>query len=334
MSPNTGTPDVAEPRWDPSDLDLIWAFHDFSIVTVKISTGQTTTIKDFSADPAIQPILAANPDLYRITMMDEGESSMDKRYWAFLIQGSLEDYRARYILTWDRQADQILGLYTLSAAESDIDWVGMSCNGTWVLIGGLETNGGQLTGLTMANRELTQFHGLDYTTAHSSVGLDSQGNEVIVMQNVRTDYIDMIPLDPNTQPILDDQGSYDNTNRVPLMRLFYDSSPIGLNSGVHISCNMPGYCVVSASIEPNLPEQNWLDRSIVLVKLDPSHPRAFYLAEVYGTRGAYWEETPATITNDGSKVLWASNWNQHVGQEKVWDVLLDMPLVWQNTLAP
>jgi hypothetical protein len=325
---------MEEPRWDPNDPNVIWGHQDFQLLTVNVSTGQTNTIKDFAQEPQIATILAANPDLYRITMTDEGESSTDKRFWAFLVQGSNEDYRLRYLFTWDRQLDQILGLYTIPPAESDIDWAGMSPKGNWVLIGGAYDNGGNLVGLTMANKELTQFHRLDHATAHSDVGLDSQGNEVIVMQNVLTDSIDLIPLDPNTKPILETFGSYEGTNRTRLVRLFYDStSSSGLHSGVHISCNHPGYCVVSTYIEPNLPEQNWLDRSIILVKLDRLHPRAFYLAKVYGTTAQYWEETHASISNDGSIVTWATNWNQHVGDQRVWVMQLNMPAGWAASLA-
>lgn len=329
------TLDMEEPRWDPTDPNLIWGNREFRIVRVNVQTKETTVIKDFSQDATIAPILKAHPDLYRITMKDEGESLMDKRFWVYEIQGSQEDYRARYLFTWDRQEDKILGMYTIPANQSDIDWVGMSPKGNWVLIGGDASSVGNLAGLTMANKELTQFHRINFDTAHSDVGLDTAGNEVIVMQNNRTDYIDLIPIDLTTQPILENGGSYAGTNHVPLVRLFCSSdSPVGLNSGVHISCNFPGYCVVSTYIEPGLAEQNWLDRSIVLVKLDRAHPRAFYLSKVYGTRGAYWEETQASMTCDGRKIVWATNWNQHVGDERVWDVQLNMPDKWTESLTP
>jgi hypothetical protein len=323
---------MANPRWDPNDPDLIWFLRDFQVVTVDVLSGETTVIKDFAEDPMIKPILSSEPDLYQITMLGEGESSQDKRYWAFCLQGSQEDYRVRYLFTWDRLQDKILGKYQIPSNESVIDWVGMSALGNWVLIGGLETNGGNLVGLTMANKELTQFHRLDYTTAHSDPGLDIQGNEVIVMQNNRTDYIDLIPIDLATQPILESGGSYDNTNRIPLIRLYYESeSPSGLNSGVHISCNVSGYCVVSTNIGPGLKEQNWLDRTITLVKLDRAHPQVFYLAKVYNTTQEYWEETHGTITNDGSKLVWTSNWDQNIGQEKVFLMQLDMPENWNTS---
>jgi hypothetical protein len=334
-SQQIATVSLEEPRWDPTDPNLLWGTTAFRIVTMDMDhpAADPVVVKDFAADSTIQPILASNPDIYHITMKDEGESSADKRYWAFILQGSAEEYRARYIFTWDRLLDQILGVYPVLQDQSDIDWAGMSVKGNWVLIGGMDTNAAPLTGLTMADKQFTQFHRLDFATAHADVGLDSDGNEVIVMQNVRTDYIDLIPIDPSTQPILEASGAYTGTNRTPLVRLYYTSEANGLNSGIHISCNTPGYCVVSTSIASGAPAQNWLDRKIIVVKLDRARPRAFYLAKVYGTDDSYWEETHASITNDGAKVIWATNWGLNPGQEDVWDMALNMPANWQAALA-
>jgi hypothetical protein len=250
--------DIAEPRWDPNDPNLIWGLQDFQLLTVNV-LGETTIIKDFEKDPTIKPILQSNSHLYRITMKDEGESSRDKRYWAFFLQENVGDYNPRYIFTWDRQEDKVLGISAIPPNDTDLDWVGMSVLGNWVLIGGQSDNSGNLIGLTMANKELTQFHQLNYDTAHSDVGSDIQGNEVIVMQNNQTDRIDLIPIDLSTK-VVTNANDYPGSNHTPLIRLYYDSqSPIGLNSGVHISCNVPGYCVVSTTTQPNVPEQNWLD---------------------------------------------------------------------------
>ncbi len=320
---------MEEARWDPKDPDVIWGTEEFSIFKTNVKTGERKVVKDFAKDSTIGPILKAEPDLYRITMKDEGESSIDKQFWAFALQGSEEDYRMRYLFTWDLSADAVLGLLKLSLQEAElIDWVGMSPKGNWALIGG-DSGEGKTSGFVIANRELTQLHKIAHATAHSDVGLDSEGNEVIVMQNSQTDHIDMIPLDPKTKPIPEDSDDISGTNFIPLMRLFYSSdSADGFNCGIHVSCNFPGYCLISTYIEPGIKEQNWLDRSIVLVKLDRENPQIFYLAKVFNTTQEYWEETQATISNDGSKVIWASNWNQNVGEEKVFLLQLDMPADW------
>jgi len=320
-----------EPRWDSKDPSLIWGLRDFKIVKINAKTGRVTTVKDFSKDPTIGPIIKVETDLYRITTKEEGESSRDKRYWAFCLQGSGDDYRLRYVFCWDLSLDKILGLHKLSSDEAEtIDWVGMSPLGKWVLIGGDAGEDRHWAGLQMADKKLSSFHKLASATAHSDVGLDIQGNEIIVMQNSRTDYVDYIPISLSAKPV-DDPGDYKNNSVKPIIRLYYDSnSSIGLNSGVHISCNYPGYSVISTNIEPGAAEQNWLDRTITLVKLDKKKFRVFYLAKVYNTTGAYWEETQAAMTNDGSKVVWASNWGKNVGHDKVFLMRLDMPANWQK----
>jgi hypothetical protein len=325
------TSGIEEPRWDREDPEMLWGLTEFRIVRDNVVTGEREVIKDFSTDPVIAPILAANPDIYRITTQGEGEASYDRRYWAFILQGTEDDYRPRYILCWDRSEDKVDGLYEVQLQESDIDWVGMSPKGSWVLIGGMETNSGNIQGLTIAQRGLNGFHRIDYTTAHADVGLDADGNEVLVMQNYQTDYVDMLPLNGDTQPILTAGGSYEGTNRVPLLRLYYASdSSIGLDSGIHISCNTPGYCLVSTHTSPGAPERNWLDRTNVLIRLDPENPNAFYLSKIYNTTEAYWEETQGALTEDGSRIVWACNWNRDPGSEEVFLLQLDMPSNWRE----
>jgi hypothetical protein len=127
---------LEEPRWDPVDPDVIWGLDEFSIRTAVVSTQQITTVKDFTQDPLIGPIITRE-NVFRITMRDEGESSVDKRYWAFFLQGDeQEDYNQRYIFTWDAQMDSILGIYEIAPDEVEVDWVGMSPRGNWVVIGG------------------------------------------------------------------------------------------------------------------------------------------------------------------------------------------------------
>jgi len=325
--------DLTELWWDASNPKLMWGLRDFSIIRLDVTTGRKKVIKDFSKDPIIGPIIQNEPDLYRITDKDEGEPSLNKRYWAVCLQGSKDDYRLRYILTWDRKLDRVLGLYRLSREEAEvIDWVGMSPLGRRVIIGG-GSGKVKTSGLTMADKRFAAFHKLAYETAHSDVGLDGTGKEVIVMQNNRTDFVDLIPLDKRVKVVMT-EADYENNLVKPIVRLYYNSeSPLELKSGIHVSCNRTGYCVIGTYIGPGLPEQNWLDRSIILVKLDRMTPRAFYLAKLYNTTREYWEETHASMSNDGSKVVWADNWSRYVGREKCFVMLLNMPPGWADRIG-
>jgi hypothetical protein len=337
---------LGEMRWDPSDPDILWGFRDFSIIRLNVLTGVGTVVKDFAADAAIAPLLAANPFIYRITCKDEGESSRDKRFWALALQNGADpahpewDYLCKYLFTWDRLQNQVLGTYPLSLAQGQrLDWVGMSSLGNWVVIGA-ESEGGVPPnwGLMMASKDFSVLHLLHQNTGHADVGLDSRGREVIVMQNAQTDRVDLIPLDLQAKPV-DTLADYNNNVIKPLVILYYDSgSPIGLNSdGLHISCNYPGYAVVSTHIAPARPEQNWLDRCNILVRLDGNRPRAVYLAKLYNTTQQYWEETHATISNDGTRIVWVDNWGHSFPDPQPVQLTLTqlaMPTHWQNQFAP
>jgi hypothetical protein len=323
-----------EPRWDPQDPALLWALQDFSIVNIHVDSGEVSIIKDFTQDGTIGPLISEG-NTYRVTMMDEGEASYDRQWWALSLQGNDRmDYRHQVLFTWNLEKDAVQGVYPLDSSEDEIDWVGMSPLGNWVLIGGMETNSGNTAGLTMASTDFSTFHRLDYTTSHADVGLDTNGNEVVVMQSYNTDTIDLIPLELSTRPILEAGGSEDGSGRVPLMRLYYASDdPLGLNSGVHISCNTPGYCFISTTIAPGAAGQNWLDRSLVLVRLDRQNPRVFYIAKLHNTTSeeprVYWDETHGTLSTDGTRLLWVENWGENVGQESFFLVQMLMPENWR-----
>ncbi|NSW85323.1 MAG: hypothetical protein HPY84_03280 [Syntrophobacteraceae bacterium] len=320
--------DLQEPRWDPERRHVLRGFRGLKIVSVNVKTGREKVLKDFKRDPVIGPLLAAEPDIDRVGTNREGESSLDLRYWALCLHGTSEEGRMRYIFTWDKAEDRVLGTRRLSVEEAAlIDWVGMSPSGEWVLICGRRTPWNlKLHGLNMADRNLQSFHRLTHRNGHSDVAFDIHGNEVIVMNNTHTNFVDMIPLSKESRPVtkMDD---YENNAVRPLVKL------VGSTRFIHVSCNYPGYCVLSSYGMKDQPkEKNWLDRSIVLVKLDPSRPVARYLAKVYNLRGASREETRAAMSGDGRKVIWAENWGRNVGEEKTFVMQLDMPANWEQFL--
>ena len=328
---------LSEARWDPANPRLLWALEGYTIVTLDAVSNAKTVIKNFAADAVIGPIISSNP-VYRITTREEGEASLDKRYWALILQGDdRADYKALYIFTWDRLQNRVLGVRPLVGSDRDVDWVGMSVLGNWVLMGADPTGTGTIRGLVMANKALTQLHTVGTAIGHCDVGLDVYGREVLVGQNANTDYIDMISIAWNTRPV-DSASAYAGSGTTPLIRLYYNSgSSYGLGSGVHISCNYPGYAVVSTCTPPGVLDRNWLDRTVTLVRLDQMRPYVFYLAKLHNTTQeeprAYWEETHAAIANDGKRVVWADNWGQNLGQEQMFLMQLDMPPNWTSFLA-
>ena len=80
-------------------------------------------------------------------------------------------------------------------------------------------------------------------------------------------------------------------------------------------------------------EKNWLDRSNVLVRLDAVGPRVFMLSKIYNTAEAYFEETHGSMSRDGTRIVWAANWNKDIGREKMCLLQLDMPLDWKRLIG-
>jgi len=317
---------LSEPRWDPNDKNVIWGVQDFRIYTLDVRGCRRTLVKDFSRDKRIGKIIRTERDLYRLTNKDEGESSLDKDIWAFFLQGTDQDYRARYIFSWSRKNDEVIGVYKTSQNEAGLDWVGVSPYGNHVLIGAADYNTGNLSGLIVSDPDLNpkSFRRLHKNTGHSDVGLDSDGNEVIVMQT-SSDYVEAFPLS---------KGDGDAPLSTPVARLYYNwndrENSLHESTGVHLSCNVPGYCVLSSESGPNAEDRNWLEQSNILIKLDLSKPRAFYLSKSYTVRKSYWESTLSAISNDGSKIVWGSNWYDTVGDEKFFMMQLDMPKNWRE----
>ena len=319
---------TTELRWDRNLSNIIWGLRDFKIIKIDVETRKETVVKDFAKDKTLAPIIRAETDLFRITTKKEGEASLNNRFWALCLQGQNEDGRLRHIFTWDQQKNKILGVFKLSREEAElIDWVGMSPLGKRVLILGRPASGRILSGLNMADKKFRKFYKLTNRHGHSDVGLDDKGREVIVMVNTCTGYVDLIPLDFTSKPVKT-LGDYEGNGIRPLIQLTSSTRSI------HISCNYPGYCVVSTFCPPDVQEDNWLDRMIAMVKLDREKPSAYYLAKLYNSRGPgeYVAETKASISNDGTRIVWTDNWSLNVGEEQTFIMQLTMPSAWSDKL--
>jgi hypothetical protein len=363
--------DMDEPRWNRNDPNAkaVIGVKGLKIVSIDVTTGEPTTIKDFGEKPtedfwdyreigqeikegdktvflSLGEIIKRYPHRYSITMKDEGESSYDGNWWAFVLREYIEPPEVEHVIDrswcifcWDRVNNKVVGLRELSLEQKEIDWVGMSPKGTWVLIAGKDYNAEPLKGLKIASREdrnLKDLYPIAPKAKHADVGLyidrtapGDKVREAVVVQNESAespdvaalhDYIDLLRLPA--------EHEVEIPKPIHLVRLFYkwdehlvlDPNSLNIFTGVHISCNANGYAVVSTYNDPGIKEKNWLERSIILVKLDLQALEAFYLAKTHNTtavwadehgnrQSAYWDETHAAITNDGTSVVWAANFD-------------------------
>ncbi|MGB9620128.1 MAG: hypothetical protein ACPL7K_06935, partial [Armatimonadota bacterium] len=159
-----GNPDP-EPRWDPTDPDIVYFVEGPTLWKRNVATQTNTALHNFTAE---------EPRCEIVRSRYEGEPSKDCRYWAFRLEDA--DYNVLSVVTYDKQADKVLG--RLSTFAGDFDWVGMDASGTHCVIAY-----DYPTKAVAFDRSLKQSVSLPVGIGHADFGVDSAGRDVIVYQN-------------------------------------------------------------------------------------------------------------------------------------------------------
>lgn len=122
----------------------------------------------------------------------EGDASLDRRYWSFMVQDS--SYHLLSVVVYDKTENKIVGRKD-SGFPDKVNWVGMDMSGNHCFIGYDE-----LTYAQLFSRDLKSSFTLpDGSNGHGDLALTADGKDVVVYQNVRTDYIAMADLDTGTE---------------------------------------------------------------------------------------------------------------------------------------
>lgn len=275
----------AQPRWDATNPKTLYHLSGMKLLALNVDTNSSTTVHDFSADV---------PGGDAITMKSEGDASVDRRYWCFLVPG------ASQIITYDKTANKVLGK---RSATGGIDWLGMSMSGKHCVVG-------------WDNGVATQAFSRDFsktvtlpsgTGGHADLSLTADGRDVLVYQNVKTDWIAMADLDT---------GAETNLVKIP-----FGSGPDNSNDiGLHFSGNcaaIPGWHLVSTYGPKNpSPGRSWMDNHLFMIELKAS-PKIWRVATTYGYTSIdsggskhYFAEGFAAINTRGTKLYWGANWAQ------------------------
>jgi len=274
-----GNPD-AEPRWHPTDPNVVFFVEGASLWQHNTSTADDTLVHDFSGE-------VAGCAFARTRF--EGEPSTDCRYWCLRLEDA--DYELLRIVCYDRQTDSIVGRMT--EITGDWDWVGMDMSGSHCILGS-----GDTTDAVAYDRSFQNPVPLPHGIGHADVALDAAGHDVLVYQNAATDWIAMASLETGVE-----------TNLLPIP--FSDNTDIGL----HFSGNCdgtPGWVLVS-TYGQQATAQSWMDQSLFLLQLQPN-PLVWRLAQTFTIQDPalekdYFGEAFAAINRAGSRVWWGSNWN-------------------------
>ena len=146
------------------------------------------------------------------------------------------------------------------------------------------------------DREFRHARGLLRVVGHSDLAFDTQGNEVLIYQDIDQDTIAYIDL-----------ASGEITN---LFEIDFSHIAIGLHFSGQ-AFHQPGWAVVSTYTEDEQ-SYTWMDNEVFVVELKPAG-RVVRLAHTHSVIDStqehdYWAEPQATTNRDLTRILFTSNW--------------------------
>ncbi len=284
-----------EPRWDASNPKIFYYLYGTELRNYNIAADTSTTIHDFKVD---FPLAAY------ITTKTEGDASLDRRYWSFMIENSIGDVIS--VATYDKNTNSVIG--QKNTFIDAINWVSMDMSGKHCVIGYDSATA------EVFSRDLSSSKYLpDLANGHMDLAQTLDGKDVMVYQNNHTDWIAMADLDTATE--------------IPLVKIpFFDSGTRTGNNdiGLHFSGNCgqtPGWVLVSTYGSKNPPpgqDHTWMDTQLFMVELK-ANPRIWRIAHTHSYTSLdfigdknYFAEAFAAINTKGTKIYFGSNWDVFV----------------------
>ncbi len=285
------------PRWhsrDPQRLFYVMGsgFHEYHV-----GTGKSRLLYDFKT---------RYPDASFIKM-GKGESSLDSRYWAFMVVNYDNDKprgKRRTLLdivTFDAEEGRVeASLRSVAGGLSEKRiprTVTISMSGDYVLLE-------YIPRIVIYRRDFTRKREAPGRFGHGDLARSREGRDVFVGQDNDTDQIVMVDLA--------------SLRRTPVMKIPFRHPLTGGVSyrGFHVSGNAadtPGWVLVSTYGNASQPTY-WSDGAIFLLELKErgrhwriAHTRS---KTAKGRKKDYWAEAFATIDRSGRNVFWASNWGR------------------------
>ncbi len=273
-----------EPRWHDTDPDVFYYVAGPNLKRFRVSTGNQEVVHDFTAQ---------FPGCHFVSTGVEGDASRDRRYWCFEVSDSLFNLLA--VCVYDVLTDSVVGRKT--SFPDAVNHVTMDAGGNHAVV---------------AYDDSVPFESYspDFSRVvrmptgalgHADVALTKDGRDVIVYQNIATDFIEMADLETGTA--------------TQLLAIPFD---VNTDIGLHVSGNCydkPGWVLVSTygAKNPDAGRQHsWMDNLLFMLELKPN-PDTAKLAQTRcytGTkpRSNYFAESFASINHAGTRVIFGSNW--------------------------
>jgi hypothetical protein len=293
--------------------DVFW--HPTATNTVLYNSQNSLSAYNVLTDQ--ETLICALTNFYFADTVGEGNLSRDGRYYAAYGR-DYDDTNGwvipRAVVVMDLAAQREIARLLLPTNLTDFDWVSISPLGNYVVIDYATELSGPFEGVEVYDRSLGhRLWQKPLGAGHSDLGVDANGEEILVM------------------------GLYDEQSNTTLIKKFRlrDGQETALLSGMdwsfdlHISCRneqRSEWCFVSTfDGEGRLTDEasSWLpfEDEIFAVKLDGSgqvqrlahhHSRRFSPTTPDRDTSVYWAEPHATVSRQGDRLLFGSNWRQNV----------------------
>jgi hypothetical protein len=325
LQPLGQLPLEVEPRWDASNPDLLYHFDEARLMAYNVHSEEPSLVHDFATDFPSQSLAA-------VWTRYEGSPSLDSRYWGLIAQD--QDWLTAALLVYDQVEDRVIAtrdMREMSEMEREIDSVTISPLGNYFLAYHDEycESGHPSTslraglgddmhpcGLMVYDRNLTNGRGLLRIVGHSDPALDAQGREVLIYQDIDTDYISMLDLATGTV--------------TPLWPIDFSHTPIGLHFSGR-AFGRPGWALVSTYSGGHPTDYTWMDDQVFAVELKPGG-RVVRLAHTHSLvdedqEHDYWAEPHASVNPDFTRVVFTSNWGRS-GTGEVEMFMIGLPSDW------
>ncbi len=286
--------------WHPNEPSTLIFAQDNTLFVYDLQTNSIRTLHTF-------------PEYSFINTRGEGNISRDGKYYAFV--GQVYDEQAEMtffkdIVVYDLLADSIVAKLELPSTLTDFDWVSISPLGNYVVVDYATSNKGRFEGVEVYDRNLNFLWQKPLGAGHSDLGIDANSEEVLVI----------IYYDDETNNNIVKKCRLANGDETSLLTLSWQFDG-------HISCQnlaRSGWCFVSTfDSEARLTDDSlsWLpfEDEIFAVKMDGSgevqriahhHSRRFSPNTPDRDNSNYWAEPHATVSRDGGRILFGSNWRE------------------------
>jgi hypothetical protein len=269
--------------WSNTNPDMTYDSHLNRLYRRNIVTQNEVILKTFSG--------------YTTVSIGEGEGNLssDDRYVALIATSGSQ----KTILVYDITNDEIIG--TKSLGTANIDWVSVSQSGEYVVMSGYSDGSGPLQGIKAYDKFMNNEVHLYSGRPHGDIGYDAQGNEVYVgYQGISGFSLSYARLDNGQK-----QGLFPFTGATGDRGLW----------GGHVSArnlDRPGWAYVSDQGHPSDINRHEATREIFAIKLDASQTIERFAKHNsnLNVNNSYRHQAHAVPNRDGTKVIFASNWDR------------------------